>query len=79
MILQVTEYCQQKFGNQQYFKVTKKQVEVKVCSDFPDSDEYDAFETKKDKSKNYPKSIKAVRHLDRIVHRMAGKELETAK
>jgi len=49
-------------------------VEVKVCSDFPDSDEYDAFETKKDKSKSKPKSIKAVRHLKSMVNIMANNE-----
>lgn len=74
VVLQVTEYCQQKFGNKQYFKVTKREVEVKVCSDFPDSDEYDAFETKKDKSKSKPKSIKAVRHLKSMVNIMANNE-----
>lgn len=54
--------------------MTKKQVEVKVCSDFPDSDENDEYGTKKDKSKSKPKSIKAVRHLSNVVSRMQGKE-----
>jgi len=70
----VIEYCQQKFGNKKYYKVTKKEVEVKVCSDFPDSDENDEYGTKKDKSKSKPKSIKAVRHLNQMVSRMQGAE-----
>ena len=49
-------------------------MEVKVCSDFPDSDENDEYGTKRDKSKSKPKSIKAVRQLSYLVNRMQGKE-----
>ena len=76
--LQVTEYCQWKFANKKYYKVTKKEVEVKVCSDFPDSDEHDEFGAKKDHSKSKPKSIKAVRQLNNMVVRMANHDLYAA-
>lgn len=72
--LQVVEYIQKRFIQKKYFKVTRKQVEVKVCSNFPDSDENDEYGTKKDKSKSKPKSIKAVRQLNYLVNRMQGKE-----
>lgn len=47
---------------------------MKVCSDFPDSDENDEIGNKKDYSKSKPKSIKAVRQLNYLVTRMQGKE-----
>ncbi len=51
--------------------MTKREVEVKVCSNFPDSDEEDEYGTKRER-KSKPKSIKAVRHLGRVVAKMAG-------
>ena len=30
IILQITEYCQQKFGENKYYTVSKREVEVKV-------------------------------------------------
>ena len=61
IILQITEYCQQKFGEKKYYKVSKREVEVKVRNNFDDSDDHDEYGTKKDKSNSKPKSIKSVR------------------
>lgn len=38
LTLQVVEFCMWKFEQRHYVKVTKRQVDVKVRSEFPDSD-----------------------------------------
>ena len=68
----MTEYCQWKFEKKQYVKVTKRQVEQKVRSEFPDSDD-DTGSGLLNRHISKPKAIRSVRHLEQYCARLEQK------
>ena len=71
LTLQVVEFCMWKFEQRHYVKVTKRQVEVKVRSEFPDSDgdDYDKMMAGT-RQNSKPKAIKSIRHLKQYIARL---------
>lgn len=74
LILEIIEYCMFRFEQKDYYKVMKRDVEVKVASGYMSDSSDDEYEIRDKLHK--PKALKQVKILEHSIHVIKGKALQ---